>query len=1044
MSDSSLGPSLGSNVDKLMNALLAARTAASNSNMSHNNVIESRTPPAMSASTELDRLFNQFQPSNNFNTPTSNSHSITTNHHNNNNHHNKNDSHTLHTVGPTNPLLPTMDFSFPTIHSEPIPNTSASSLKFADIAAVLQGYSNSSFSDPLTQSPPNSMSMVVSPLKTPRASNKSTSNETTIITKSLDEVMRRHYNMLSVLCRLCGEICGGINPNTKKRSYAEEIRVLFLIDIEQDRPLIHPQKICYKCRSLLDRIRKRIKQAKKLDEINTRQAACFEVHGENCKLCGRACPVCFLYDRNHRPTESNGLFHAVKSSPGLPAIEASPVDTSLTNGNHVRNDSSDNFMLGGNELKIDEDDLSTPSNGDTEEKYQSDIKLEMIPGLESEEEPKPIPTIVSIAGTLDYLKPKQDLPVNTVTPLSPFKVDNENIPDTTELPTTADETKTVALMQVDQGVIEAGNLFIDGKQTKMRHQVLLQSICRLCGGLAIKCRPKEHFGEQIHRLCGIDPITDSTEIHPRYVCSLCCKKFYYRSSHVRPSAQFRSPIDLKCFEVHGENCSVCYDECPLCQIHPKMKLDKVSLAVDMDAIKLFMDAEEKQRAQNELVQKQQAVAQQASAAISISANGLPNFSTPGSILPIKSRQDYNNSFHQVIPITSKHSSPSSNGISTDMQELLSQLTSLSRQPKTNVTQSSPYPSSPSMVKTIKVKQEIVSPHKPQSLGNIKHETSSDSSNIIALQQALFNASALKQQQTNVPETKHDIISNLESKSLWKTTTNVGQYTGITVALVEFGKTTEQVIQQFAKMIQQDKSLAEVIEKLIKRESSLTKKYKFIEGQLVEFRGQPTSEDSQGMIRRALEKLDNYVTKYRLSSRAAAIEELIYSTRDADTADQNDLMSQILEKTMKPSGAITTAAARLISGESNTSSDSAESGFCPDQNNQSKVTTILQDILNSQNLNKLPFMLQNNNNSNTSTSTLQNQQSSLNQNIKLPSPISTSSCSAKKFNNNNCPIISSLPIISSTATNLEVQNVAKRKSDDLDTSNHSPKQAKFDV
>ena len=262
-------------------------------------------------------------------------------------------------------------------------------------------------------------------IKPPRVSHKNSSNESTIITKSLDETMRRHYNMLSVLCRLCGEICGGINPNTKKRSYADEIRVLFMIDIEHDKALVHPNKICYKCRSLLDRIRKRIKQHKKLDEIQPRAAAVFDEHGPDCKLCAKSCPVCFVYDGNYRNDQD--------------------LDTSF-------------------------------------------------------EEKKAVADITEAENTI--------------------------------VQKTVENDETYPL---DQGVIDAGNVHITGRQVHMRHKVLLQSICRLCGGLAIKCRPKEHFSEQIQRLCGIDPLEDSPEIHPRYVCSLCCKKFYYRSSHVRPS-----------------------------------------------------------------------------------------------------------------------------------------------------------------------------------------------------------------------------------------------------------------------------------------------------------------------------------------------------------------------------------------------------------------------------------------------------------------------------------------------------------------------------
>lgn len=248
----------GASVDKLMSALLSARNATvaaaganSHSSPSHHsprspknnfNGINFMDENKQENSENLvDRIWSQFQPANN-------------------------------DVGPVNPLLPHSELNI----KPSTPNHNGnSSLKLADIAAVLQGFSkqNGQHSSP----PPASSSLMptlsmsvgsphsgISPIKTPRASNKAAANEATVITKSLDEVMRRHYNMLSVLCRLCGEICGGINPNTKKRSYAEEIRVLFRIDIELDRPLSHPQKICYKCRSLLDRVRKRIKHAKKV------------------------------------------------------------------------------------------------------------------------------------------------------------------------------------------------------------------------------------------------------------------------------------------------------------------------------------------------------------------------------------------------------------------------------------------------------------------------------------------------------------------------------------------------------------------------------------------------------------------------------------------------------------------------------------------------------------------------------------------------------------------------------------------------------------
>lgn len=79
---------------------------------------------------------------------------------------------------------------------------------------------------------------------------------------------------------------------------------------------------------------------------------------------------------------------------------------------------------------------------------------------------------------------------------------------------------------------------------------------------------------------------------------------------------------------------------------------------------------------------------------------------------------------------------------------------------------------------------------------------------------------------------------------------------------------------------------------------MDKKYEFIVADNVEFKSTPTSEDSQGMVRRALEKLDTYVEKYHLRSRASAIEELIFS-HDSDSDSPNsscqDLLSQIKGK-----------------------------------------------------------------------------------------------------------------------------------------------------
>ena len=54
------------------------------------------------------------------------------------------------------------------------------------------------------------------------------------------------------------------------------------------------------------------------------------------------------------------------------------------------------------------------------------------------------------------------------------------------------------------------------------------------------------------------------------------------------------------------------------------------------------------------------------------------------------------------------------------------------------------------------------------------------------------------------------------------------------------------------------------------------KYKFIVGPQMDFRSQPTDEDSMGMMKRAIQKLDAYTRQYRLDSRAASIEELLFA------------------------------------------------------------------------------------------------------------------------------------------------------------------------
>ena len=54
------------------------------------------------------------------------------------------------------------------------------------------------------------------------------------------------------------------------------------------------------------------------------------------------------------------------------------------------------------------------------------------------------------------------------------------------------------------------------------------------------------------------------------------------------------------------------------------------------------------------------------------------------------------------------------------------------------------------------------------------------------------------------------------------------------------------------------------------------KYKFIVGPQMDFRSQPTDEDSMGMMKRAIQKLDAYTRQYRLDSRAASVEELLFA------------------------------------------------------------------------------------------------------------------------------------------------------------------------
>ena len=395
---------------------------------------------------------------------------------------------------------------------------------------------------------------------------KQLNNEHNLLTKSLDEPMKRHYNLLSVLCRLCGEICGGINPNTKKRSYAEEIRVLYNLDIENDKPLVHPNKICYKCRSLLDRIRKRIKHNKELKEINARPPCDFYEHDENCKICIAACPVCFIYDVNMRPGEDPAFYDDVGSDDGEPKIK-----------------------------EIEEDGNGHQENGhqgccshDASEDNKNAGSAACSPKPSSQNEPNKVSSVLdnffsmtqnqgSSASPSTYGLPNMSLATEPIK----FTIKKQNISNMNF----KTQVSKLKIENVENSVVLAGNDLITPKGTEDRHKILLQSVCRLCGGLAIKCREKEHFGEQINRLCGIDPQNDDIDIHPKYVCSLCCKKFYYRSSHVRPAAQFRSPIDLKEFWEHNDSCPTCYQDCPLCQINPTTKYTQIKIAIDRKAIK---------------------------------------------------------------------------------------------------------------------------------------------------------------------------------------------------------------------------------------------------------------------------------------------------------------------------------------------------------------------------------------------------------------------------------------------------------------------------
>lgn len=51
---------------------------------------------------------------------------------------------------------------------------------------------------------------------------------------------------------------------------------------------------------------------------------------------------------------------------------------------------------------------------------------------------------------------------------------------------------------------------------------------------------------------------------------------------------------------------------------------------------------------------------------------------------------------------------------------------------------------------------------------------------------------------------------------------------------------------------------------------------------MDFRCQPTDEDSMGMMKRAIQKLDAYTRQYRLDSRAASVEELLFAKLSTET------------------------------------------------------------------------------------------------------------------------------------------------------------------
>lgn len=614
---------------------------------------------------------------------------------------------------------------------------------------------------------------------------KNSHNEHNMLTKSLDESMKRHYNLLSVLCRLCGEICGGINPNTKKRSYAEEIRVLHGLDIEHDQPLVHPNKICYKCRSLLDRIRKRIKSKKELKEITVKPAAEFLPHDANCKICVEACPICFIYDKNMRPDE----------------------EVKMT-WDEIKQDKIDHPEKYANIEEIDEDSESIPEDSGT------------------------AITPSSIQNPLESFL-TSSFPNSSPTPMK-FTIKKQNI----STMNFKKQKSKLKLTDVDPSVKEAGNQYITPDATVDRHKIMLQSVCRLCGGLAIKCREKEHFGEQIHRLCGIDPQSDDIDVHPKYVCSLCCKKFYYRSSHVRPSAQFRSPIDLKEFHPHSDNCPTCYEPCPLCQLHPKMKFNQLNIAIDQNAIKQHI-LREKEALEKEKSTVNTSFSNKSPINFNLDSlmNNVINNPKPSPMSNTKSPLNPNNFLDQnntlkksplTLPKPDSNPNlvfPSIGGSSNDkLQELLNQLTNSAKPPailnsKPNQAIQNPVnppaqnPSPPTIYNTdFNMNKFFSNTFKNTDLTSLSNNVNSNNLSNVASSLAHPTPPTLKIESSAIQNVTHKIMANQTEK-----VENLPQTSpSISINSVNFGTAPGSVVKLFENMVENEKSLSGVIELLVGR------------------------------------------------------------------------------------------------------------------------------------------------------------------------------------------------------------------------------------